>query len=530
MIQNKSINFALLAFTTLALSSQSLGQVPPIGGNSSVTLGTQSGPYDITNLDKTKIETLYLGRLNQIADRDREYVKSIIEKARAEAQQFNSDFNDATKGGLLAMSREAQVNPSPVNPRLPGHADFLKAVSDFEIRMKNTRINIDTMDALIESIPNRIDTGLIRQDKDAAVGNIVVQLQSDLSKFKATIVASLDTLQKQAENLGHVVIVADPNGKDKTERTPVIIKANTGKGLTLEHQTVLVSSEDRETIREDIRTLRSWKTTDKEKLNAFTEFKANLLSQIKNTFGKTEKYRFRNDADLALRDDIFATFKKVMWMSSYFRTLNTANTGYIEIPFQKMIANIEIFLKSSDYVREIAYPKWMSAENQGWVRARQNAENILQVLAKRTGGVFKPKDGKFLSGANAFLTHLRGEMPVAEINNMIVQELAADLYEETLVAEGNMPTQEAFYRDRWRKTEADAALIDAWEDQLIKATDIELGTIVGHFRVLNDMTDEKQIRKDKAIEREAYLAMVTRVADSPSMKALDARRNRLRGK
>jgi hypothetical protein len=492
-------------------------------------IGNEASERIIQTLDRTAIEGFFLQTMKGVNERDRQYVIDQIELHRNAVQTFRNDFNNDPKG-LKAFSRAANTNQAPNNPNLPTHLQFAKAVDDFNTRFDNMKTNLDLIDSIFTSLPTKVDRTNVRREKDADVGNMPVQLNADLAGVKDILSKALDKIKAEAENLHQIVIVNNADGKSPSQAQAIDIQAGKGKSLTLETEAILVSKEARADLRTEIRALRSWDVgIEIPAWNAFTEFTANTLSQYKTKFGTEEKWRFRNPADMALRNEIFDTIAKTFLVRSYFRFLSGQPIGFIGFPFEKMIANFEIFLKSSDFLKEMKYPVWMNAENQGWIGFRQNAENAMQILAKRTGGVFKPADGSFLSGANAFLTYVRGEIQLAEVNKLIIEQMAADTHEEVLAAEGQQMALESFFNSRWKKNEAEKAQSKAIiaELEAAKENGALTGTLAGYFATLDDTVTDKQTDKDIALQKEAFLKLITKVENSPSMKALQAKKKKI---
>lgn len=521
MLISKNLKPALLALAIFSSPIASFAQVRGV-------IGVEASERIIQTLDRTAIEGYYLQSLNGVAARDRQYVIDQIESIRAAVIDFTNDFNTNPKG-LRAFSRAAKINPAPNNKNLPSHEEFAIAVDNFTARLSNLRLKLDTIDAIFNSLPSKIERKDMRGTRDAAVGDTPVQLEANMSKVKETFAQSLTDLEEQAKNLFQVVIVNNADGKSPSQAQPVIIQAGTGKSLTLETDLILISEDARKALRAEIRMLRSWSTDDRNAFNQFTEFTANQLTRFKTKFGTEESYRFRNDADMKLREEIMGSLIKSFFVRSRYRALSGLPIGGIGFNFKKMIGNIEIFLASSDYLKEIKVPVWMDSANQDWIGYRQSAENAMQVLAKRTGGVFKPKDGSFLSGANAFMTLVRGQSQLAEANKMIIEQLAADMYEEVMVAEGDQIGMEDFYKSRWRKSDVEKAAVKQMVEQLdaAKENGALSGTLAGYYSELGDVVDDKQVNKDIALKKDAYLKLITKVEDSPSMKALKAKKARL---
>lgn len=162
-------------------------------------------------------------------------------------------------------------------------------------------------------------------------------------------------------------------------------------------------------------------------------------------FGANERYRYRDDKDLASAKKVYDRVAQAFWARSWLRMKYGIGLGSFNMNYTKRWFNIEELMKSpSDFIDFGAVDE-RTGEYKSAVRSEDKLLNVMenirlnaQVADHRAtvGGSYSP-----LALATYLWTFVKGERALLETASMVLKMIEADVNEELLVTSGNGQTK-----------------------------------------------------------------------------------------
>lgn len=435
----KFFQWALIALT-FALAGAVVAQergITPLQG----IIGAQSGKYEFFQYDKGLLQKTYLDKVFERSKEDREFfLKSVTDLEKS----FEVFLNDVVfrEGGLVTMNQNAKLMQAS------DALEFMKAIN----RYHKSRLELE---ARIEALTAITDGRLPSQLKIKADGSGIEEAPNygniDLTPMKKFYLGRVEYITQYLENLQQIVEVKDKTGKVLRK---IIIAENTKKGLQLPAAPVLLTPAEILQLRNEILEASQWNTPESvDACDAFTKYIRQYTQDFISTYGSTERYRRLSDDEKAKRADDAKQLVEAFWLRSYIRAAYGMPIAAIGLDYDKYPFHLDVILNSTKSLALFhEQPVWRERD---FIRQEQNFRNALKRANVRSEKIMDGNLGFIASGEN-LLTWLGGQRNMAQALQMMLQLMAADLYEERLVQKADgVEKMKARFRTRYASNDAD---------------------------------------------------------------------------
>lgn len=395
--------------------------------------GTQAGDYKFFQYDRGALQKQYLDQVFARSKEDREYFLSAVSSIETSFKNLMVDTVYAEKG-LKWMSDQA-VGAGKFFPAV----EFLAAVNKFQMGRFALENRIESLRSIADALPSRLaidaeGAGL----KDVPnYGNVKFDPIVDFYQGR------IKELVTAVSNLQQNVIVA--NGAEH------IIAANSGKALELSVKGLALSPDKLAELRKQVVKARRWGVNATDTINDYTVYSKKLVQTFIKTYGTTERYRSISGAEATERENDAKRIAQAFWTRSYLRAVYGMPIGAIGINYDKAWLHLDVVLNRTlqSFFEE---PVWDQAELQ---RVAQNYRNALKLVDERSQRILDGNLSLVASGRN-LITWLAGHRNLAKAQHMILNVLAADMYEERLILEADgLAQMKLRYRARYASTQED---------------------------------------------------------------------------
>lgn len=418
----------LVALVTVSAVAQPPGLQPLTG-----VFGTQAGDYKFFQYDRGALQKQYLDEAFKRSAADKEYFLSAVNSIESSFRSLMTDTVYAEKG--LKWMSDQSVGAGKFFPAV----DFLAAVNRFQMARFALENRIESLKSIADSLPSRlaIDAEGAGLKDIPNYGNIKFDPIVDFYKGR------MKELVTAVSNLQQGVIVA--NG------TEHIIRANSGKALVLEVKGLLLSPEKIAELRKQVVRARRWGVKAYDTINDYTVYCKKLVQNFIKTYGTTERYRSISGAEATERENDAKRIVQAFWTRSYLRAVYGMPIGAIGINYDKNWFQLDVVLNRTlqSFYEE---PVWDETE---LVRVAQNYRNALKIVDDRSQRILDGNLSWVASGRN-LITWLAGHRNLAKAQHMILNVLAADMYEERLIMQADgLAQMKQRYRARYASTQED---------------------------------------------------------------------------
>lgn len=474
------------------------------------TVVAQPGQFDIHSGDVTVLLQETLKRYADVQDKDREYLDSVVK----EMITVVNDYQTYITAGPWKQLSDRSISSGAKQVTLQ---EFLATLNEVRQKKLALQTKLDLLTSVSSALPSDVQT------VDGKSNNPLPQPRKiDFSGVVAAATKNLAAAEAIANNLQFAVVNVNPD--DPTDvRPPLLIPANSGTALNPVINSPLLSRKQIDNLQAQARGL----VTFSRSFNSATQTHADLLKQLiwkfRDRFGKEEAYRFHDAAFSEARAAAFKDIANMFWQRSYLRKVYGVRVGSI-LPenYNKRYMNIDRFTVLLDQLsqfKETSSP--LDIDDASILSATEDFRQTLITLGDKTAGILTG-DASILARINSAYTWFRGERPTAEALLMIVQMLAADLYEEKALAMGTgLQEVTRFFDARWEATPQDKQLHEERVCAFDSISNIANGRqncfqgtaqsgLLGAFVVLNDELNSQSAGIDQAndIRKQIQLAIM----------------------
>jgi len=317
--------------------------------------------------------------------------------------------------------------------------EYLAAINKFQMARFALENRIESMKSIGDALPSAMALDAEGSGLKTAPNYGKIDFDPIVGFYKGKI----KEVATSVSNLQQNVIVA--NG------TEHIIAANTGKGLLLEVKGLLLPADKIAQMRKDVLKARRWGVKAYDSINDYTVYSKKLVQNFIKVYGTTERYRKIDGAEAVERENDAKRIVQAFWTRSYLRSVYGMPIGAIGINYDKKWFGIDEVLNRTlqSFYEE---PVWDQTE---LVRVAQNYRNALKIVDERSQKVADGNLSWVASGRN-LITWLAGHRSLAKAQHMILNVLAADMYEERLIMEADgLAQMKLRYRARFASTQQD---------------------------------------------------------------------------
>ena len=401
-------------------------------------LGAQAGDYRFFQFDKGRLQKEYLDQVFTRSKEDRDYFLATVRDIESEFKVFlrHAVFaDDALKGMSDRAKAEARFFPA---------IDFLRAINRFQ----QARIALDTK---IESLTAMAGGALPSQIKIKADGSGLEDVPHygnlDFGPIKAFYETRLDEITRLVANLPHGLILA--TGSE------YLIAEGSGKGLRLDVPGLKLPAAKILELRKKIRDLRSWGPQAEDAINAYTLYTKRLVQKFIKTYGTTERWRSLGEGGRKERVEDTKRVAEAFWTRSYLRAVYGMPIGAIGIDYVTRPFHIDVITTTTAALGAFRQePVW---EQDEMMEVAKSYRLALVRANQRAAKILDGELGLIAAGEN-LITFLGGQRNLAQGLQMMLQLLAADLYEERLVQDADgIAKMAARYRSRYGLNDEDLA-------------------------------------------------------------------------
>lgn len=440
-----------LLFTTLIFTSVSHAANAPIGrGLAPLTgvIGAMPGEFSFKQYDQGELEKFAVQIAKDRSDADRQYFLDAVAK-------INSQFQDHVRAtilspnGLKQLSNSAYKNPSV----WVDSADFLTAIDAYNVSKTSLLGTIASLKAYGDKTLEPSEVVL----PDGTVTQIRGYGKIDLSSIVENYTSEVARIESVLKNLKWNLKM--------TDGTELALPANSNKGLDPSIAITAISVDPAKLAdwRKQSQRLRRWDPSrDRPVIDEYTRFARRKVGNLLYLYGSTERRRFHSAKYKTEKETLENEIAKIFWSRSYLRARYGLPLGAIQTSYEKSFANLDVFFVYTEnlakFKEEIA---WTSED---FDVARQNLRLATDV-AKDRSILAETGEGwgiinSTIQQANYFFTWAGGKYELADSARVVLEMLAADLYEEILVSQsGSLAVIQQNYKTRYYSDEKSKAEI-----------------------------------------------------------------------
>lgn len=433
-----SIFSALVIFSTvnLALAADNTisNGLAPLKG----VLGAMPGEFSFKQYDQGKLEEFAAQVAKERSEADKAYFLQAVEKIQA---QFLEHLNATIlqEGGLKQLSNSAFKSPV----EWVTADQYLNAVDKYNVSKASLLTTIASLKAYGDQTLQASETVL----EDGTIKKIRGYGQVNLTPVVEHFAGEITRIEDQIKNLKLNIKLVDG--------TPLPLPANSGKALdpAIVNSALSLPPGAIEEMRTEVQRLRRWSPlNDRPLLDAYTNYARDMVAQYLFLYGTSERFRFHGNAYQEEKAKMENELAQIFWSRSYLRARYGFQLGAMQTNYEKKIANFDIFsAKTKELAKFRELNAWTDAELK---QARQNLRLASDVATDRSilaevgegWGIVNST----LQQANYFFTWAGGYHELADSSRVVLEMMAADLYEEMLVVQpGSLPTVQANYKARY---------------------------------------------------------------------------------
>ncbi len=416
-------------------------------------LAGQKGDYKFFNYNDTAIRTKIIDVLAARSKEDKEYFENSVKRIEEGFASLlrttvyytpeNSEIIDFNNG----QKKVDQKSTSGLNQIKASKWSLygLKALSDESTLRQEVWIPVGDLAASIRRFNQEVVLlkAKIKRLTALADGGFPSQTQGSIGED-----GKVTQFREYGQAVDFTPIVAYFNGRIaevvaqvETFEFKVILSTGTkgqSKGLTVPKDLFKIAPEVARKIYDtEILPLLGWNPEQRESIDGFNQYLKKLIQTFIEDYGTSERFRLV-DGDAVKTNERNSAFKLIVnafWFRSYIRAIYGTPVGSLALQYDKKIFHIDKFWNSTEslgnFLPEFA---WSDADQAS---IRDDIRVALELAGDRSVRILDNGDAGFLTKANSFFTYVGGKRNLADTNLMILQLIAADLYEDILIKKPN---------------------------------------------------------------------------------------------
>ncbi len=440
------ITAALFLTSVISYSATIGGGLAPVSG----VLGVTPGEFSFKQYDQGELEKYAAQIARERGDADRDYFLQSVQK-------INSQFTDHVRStilssdGLKQMSNRAYKVPA----EWTAADEYLSAIDRYNVSKTALLGTIASLKAYGEQALQASESVL----PDGTIVKIRGYGQVNFEPIVQNYLSEISRIEETLKNLKLNLKLADgselalPPGS-KRSLDPSI----TATAISIDPKTLA-------DWRLQSQRLRRWSPgEDKPVIDAYTNYARRMVGKLLTLYGTTERYRFHSPEYKAEKAKLENEVAEIFWSRSYIRARYGLQLGAIQTAYTKRIANLDVFFTKSEDLAKFREENAWTAEDLA--SARQNFRLALDV-AKDRSILAETGEGwgminSTLQKANYFFTWVGGKHELADSARVVLEMMAADLYEEMLVVQpGALAIVQSNYKSRYYiNDEAKAKIVE----------------------------------------------------------------------
>ena len=443
------------SLTYAQVSQLPVSQVTPVTGlGGGGTFIGNAGKYDMNTItqDNTKIMGQIIEQIKDVQKIDRDYLLAVVERLNGHLQALANLKLQFTK-----LSQQSNTQ-SYVNIQ-----DYLNLVNEINNRDQILRNEIQTQTLITrESLPSygMAEAGGMKASV-ATVGNVEMKpVMVRVDGLRVQLINEMNNLQFSniQTKLGQVVSIQkdalNPNLQGIRILTEEEMQAKTN---LIQEKLTLASATQKQA-------------------NRYVDVTVTLILNFLGNYGVDEWLRFRNDNDMAARNEAFEQIKDSFMRRSYLRRKYNVRLGAIQtMDYDKKIVNLEDFSYQPLWTALKSMRREAAATQPDVAKAFENARNWVELYDKKLTPVLASREAILkdseksreysshntgvLVRANSAINTITGQDAAAEALLMIMRLVLSDARQEMMLY-NNSNVELANYHDALYRSGEEAKKIN----------------------------------------------------------------------